>query len=566
MFRNLGKLKYLDKNEKIKISLNDLKDGINFFDNFLIYRSNNSLKIYSRKCDHAGGKIISKDGSAICPIHMWKFNPSKGSYDNGVKKKEIKHFINKNFVEFTNTLSTPEIQKIKKKFDTKIRFLNHAFLKIYGENFSFSTDPWAIGPAFNTGWWLKNSTKIDWVDQLNSSNFIYISHNHPDHLHPLTLSKIKKNIPIVVPNFKTKSTEMFIKDLGFDNIQVLDFNYQYNLENTNLNISILKSGDFRDDSGIYFSNGEFTGLLSVDANSINFDRLPKVNFYGSSFAGGASGYPLMFDNYNHDEQLKISLKDKKFLKMNIIDKLKKISPNYFMPYAGFFSEKLKRDKRILQNNKKNSIDDYVEFCKINKIELFNVLKNDQYTFNGAKLIKKEYLDIEITKDLKPEKYLEYFKKEYKKIDLNYIKEYFLESKFNDNLLLYICLTDDNFKLLDKNFLINFSSKPISFIEIEKFSKVFLKRNPNLKKLVLKIRKESFLNVIYNKLPWEDLSIGFQCKVLRNPNVYNVKFWHHFTNIHTTNQNVRAISDCFSCEKLDHFFDNQIHKTQIKPEY
>ena len=40
-------------------------------------------------------------------------------------------------------------------------------------------------------------------------------------------------------------------------------------------------------------------------------------------------------------------------------------------------------------------------------------------------------------------------------------------------------------------------------------------------LILKIRKESFLNTVYNKLPWEDLLIGFQCKVLRNPNVYNV---------------------------------------------
>ena len=77
--------------------------------------------------------------------------------------------------------------------------------------------------------------------------------------------------------------------------------------------SILKSGDFREDSGIYFSNGEFTGLLSVDANMINFDRLPKVNFYGSSFAGGASGYPLMFDNYKVEEQIKISLNDKNFL-------------------------------------------------------------------------------------------------------------------------------------------------------------------------------------------------------------------------------------------------------------
>ena len=31
---------------------------------------------------------------------------------------------------------------------------------------------------------------------------------------------------------------------------------------------------------------------------INFLRLPKVSLYASSFAGGASGYPLMFENYN----------------------------------------------------------------------------------------------------------------------------------------------------------------------------------------------------------------------------------------------------------------------------
>ena len=33
-----------------------------------------------------------------------------------------------------------------------------AFSNITGEDFSFSTDPWAIGPAFNTGWWLKHKT------------------------------------------------------------------------------------------------------------------------------------------------------------------------------------------------------------------------------------------------------------------------------------------------------------------------------------------------------------------------------------------------------------------------
>ena len=62
-----------------------------------------------------------------------------------------------------------------------------------------------------------------------------------------------------------------------------NFNFQYNLTGTNLNISLFKSGDFREDSGIYFSNGDFTGLLSVDAN-IDFLKLTeKVSHYIPDF-------------------------------------------------------------------------------------------------------------------------------------------------------------------------------------------------------------------------------------------------------------------------------------------
>ena len=57
-------------------------------------------------------------------------------------------------------------------------------------------------------------------------------------VHTIISHDCNKSIPIVVPNFVTKSTEMYIKDLGFKNIQVLDFNVQYNLKGTNLNISI----------------------------------------------------------------------------------------------------------------------------------------------------------------------------------------------------------------------------------------------------------------------------------------------------------------------------------------
>ena len=48
---------------------------------------------------------------------------------------------------------------------------------------------------------------------------------------------------------------------------------------------------------LYFSNGEFSSLIDVDSNAINFFRLPEVSLYATSYKGGASGYPLMFENF-----------------------------------------------------------------------------------------------------------------------------------------------------------------------------------------------------------------------------------------------------------------------------
>ena len=79
---------------------------------------------------------------------------------------------------------------------------------------------WAIGPTFYNGWWLKNKkTHEDWIYELNNSDFIYISHNHPDHLNAQTLSKLNKDKKILVPNFLSDSTYLFLKEEGFKNIK-----------------------------------------------------------------------------------------------------------------------------------------------------------------------------------------------------------------------------------------------------------------------------------------------------------------------------------------------------------
>ena len=100
MFKNLGNLNNLIKKKEFRFNLNEIKSGSNFYENFIIYKNNNDVKIYDRKCDHAGGKIISRGEESICPIHMWKFKPATGFYENGIKKREIEYSISKNSIKF----------------------------------------------------------------------------------------------------------------------------------------------------------------------------------------------------------------------------------------------------------------------------------------------------------------------------------------------------------------------------------------------------------------------------------------------------------------------------------
>ena len=548
MFNNLGKIDYKVNSEIIKLELANIVEGVNFTEEFIIFKEKEKLSIYDRICDHNSGRLISKEGRTFCPMHNWEFVPKTGTYKNGLVKKKKEYEINNNKILVSNKNFQPEIKSVDKSIDVKVRYINHAFLIIESDNFKFATDPWALGPAFNTGWWLKHKTIANWKDELNSCDFIYISHNHPDHCHELTLSYVDKKIPLVVPNFITNSTGLLLQDLGFNNIHNLNFENQYQLKNTELIFTIFKSGDLRDDSGFYFSAGNFKGLLTVDANNLNFLKLPSVDLFASSFAGGAHGYPLNCENYELKDRVKMLDNDRKFIRKTKYKYLEKIKPNFFLPYAGFFKEVLKRDEVYIKYNKKNIVKDYKNFCKKLDIEILDVEENTIFNFNRNKNIKFESYKGKYYMDINENDYLEYFKEKYKKIDLNYIQNYFKNSNFHDDSILFISLTGDNFENNDCYFQINFTKKiTFAILDFESLNKL-LQSNNNY--LFMKIRKESFLNTIYNKRSWEDISIGFQNKQFRKPNIYNNKFWFHFSNVYVNNKYVQSRTDCSNCTLLN----------------
>ena len=74
-----------------------------------------------------------------------------------------------------------------------VKFINHASIIISNGNKSILTDPWYSGSSFDDGWKLlyENETD-DIINILNDVNYIWFSHEHPDHF-SIKFLKIMKN-------------------------------------------------------------------------------------------------------------------------------------------------------------------------------------------------------------------------------------------------------------------------------------------------------------------------------------------------------------------------------------
>ena len=205
--------------------------------------------------------------------------------------------------------------------------------------------------------------------------------------------------------------------------------------------------------------------------------------------------------------------------LRALNLVKKTNPKVFLPYAGHFKEFAARDKIILKNNQKNNYDDVKNFFNKHKIKskIIDLEKNDNLIFENKKLkITNLYIESKIKKEKVEEEIFLFKKLNSPKNYIKLISNYFLKSDFNANLILVLKLSDDNFKQIENSFFINFSGKKIIFetIDLKKIDHIQKHLKANLRYLEITARKDSLIYTINNKLPFEDLLIGFQIQVLR----------------------------------------------------
>lgn len=134
----------------------------------------------------------------------------------------------------------------------QIKLINHSSIFIEAksdqENIKLLTDPWYKGLAFNNGWALLYENEISEIENLLSQvNYIYLSHEHPDHFSIDFFKKFseiikKKEIKIIFQFTKDKRVENFLKKIGLDLLIIKDKETAYLSEDKKIKITLFKQG------------------------------------------------------------------------------------------------------------------------------------------------------------------------------------------------------------------------------------------------------------------------------------------------------------------------------------
>lgn len=252
----------------------------------------------------------------------------------------------------------------------RVVFNNHASVTVKTKDISILTDPWFNGSAFNDGWNLIYENKENEEFFLNNVNFIWISHEHPDHFQPKFFINnknyiIKNNIKIIFQKTKDKRVVNFLKKL---NLEVIEIDEKKKTKLSEYTEIILFKAEFYDSSIAIVSNNKT--LLNLNDCQYNEKELKEIkNKCGEidlllsqfSYAAWKGGK----DNYKWREASAIN-------KLNSLEKQCKIlNSKCLIPIASFiyFSHK----DNFYMNDYINNIDKVSLFLQKKGIK-FKILK------------------------------------------------------------------------------------------------------------------------------------------------------------------------------------------------
>jgi len=280
---------------------------------------------------------------------------------------------------------------------TSIEFVNHSSYIINFNGKKLITDPWLEYRVFNEGWQLLSSSKMEY-DDFRHINYIWFSHEHPDHFMPRVIKNIpeifKSNITVLYQKTIDKKVKNFCEKENFKEIIELSPDTWFSLDRET---KIMCSPFGKGDSWLAFNDGTKTILNLNDcpiSTKKQCQRIKKLVGPVSTLLSQFS-YAGWVGNKNDSETPRKCAQE-------VLNRLKvqcsTFLPEFLIPFASFVV--FCRHENHYFNNYINTIEKTYEFIKDNTKSKPVVLYpgdiwDSQSNKSSSKAIKKYEKDFEL---------------------------------------------------------------------------------------------------------------------------------------------------------------------------
>ena len=210
------------------------------------------------------------------------------------------------------------------------------FIEIAGKK--ILTDPWLTEGAYLGTWFhthLLADAGVTPERFPKDIDYLFLSHEHQDHVDPASLKHLPSNIPVLICKFVTPRFRGYLEGLGLRNILEVPSGQKLDLSD-GVNITILRTAEYTNDSALLVE-GDGCRLLNETDCKLSYVDLERLGQQGIDIGffmfSGANWYPMMFD-YPDNAQIELVTRRRRSLLRSLIQRVRVTKPRIVVPAAG----------------------------------------------------------------------------------------------------------------------------------------------------------------------------------------------------------------------------------------
>jgi UDP-MurNAc hydroxylase len=220
----------------------------------------------------------------------------------------------------------------------RVTYYGQACTLIEAGGVKILTDPWLTEGAYQGTWFhthILADAGVTPESFRKDIDYLFLSHEHQDHLDVATLRKFPRDISVLVCRFPTPKFHQYLQQLGFTNIREVSSGEALSL-GEGVSATIFGTAEYTNDSAILVEHNGVRVFNETDCK-LSYDDLQRVGDLGIDIGfymfSGANWYPMLYD-YPDDVMLELVRRRRRSLLRSFVQRVKVTKPRFAVPAAG----------------------------------------------------------------------------------------------------------------------------------------------------------------------------------------------------------------------------------------